>query len=528
VTNDFPDILPLCLSSHPKWPGRFADRAAAPLHRIGISVWALFLGCCLQISGKAAEAGTSAPLNRAAQREDRFLVKPKDGVSPQDLTRFHAESHCELLRHFPGFGGVQVLRVPPGESVRDMVQRYRKGGLVEYAEPDYKINLASVFPNDPSFLDGTQWGLNNAGQNGGVANADIDAPEGWSAMTSASNVIVAVVDSGVRYTHQDLTGNMWTNSLDGSYGTNVVAGTNDPNDDNGHGTRLAGIIGGMGNNGTGVAGVAWQVQIMACKFVDHSGNGSVSDAIAGLEYAQTNGAQIINASWGLDDFSLSLSNAIAALREAGILVVAAAGNDAVDTDVAPHYPASYNLDNIVAVMATTRRDEVYALSNIGATNVDLAAPGEEIYSSDNQSDSSYASDDGTSMATAYVTGAAALLRTAHPSETPAQIIGRLLAAVDPLPSLSGACVSGGRLNLRKAMGVAVSAPLLSAGSTPNGDFLLQLSGNPGRAYVIEASTNLWQWSDTSTNLTGLGGSFVITNTLAGSLPAQFFRARLVP
>jgi len=421
------------------------------------------------------------------------------------------------------------LRVTNREAVLDVVRKYQHSGMVEYAEPDYHVSLASTFPNDPSFLDGTLWGLNNAGQNGGLANADIDGPEAWSALTSASNVIVAVTDTGIRYTHEDLAGNMWTNPQDGAHGINALTGSSDPNDDNGHGTRVAGVIGAVGNNGLGVVGVAWRVQLMACKFVDHSGNGTVSDALVCLDFARTNGARIINASWGLDEFSLSLFNAVATLHAAGIIFVAAAGNQARDIDLLPRYPASYDLDNVIAVTATTRRDELYSLANVGATNVDVAAPGDEIYSVDSKADDSYAFDFGTSMATAYTSGAAALLRAGHPAESPAQIIARLRTASDPLPGLDGMCVSGGRLNLRKALGVVLSAPLLNGAVTlPNGPFVLRLLADPGRDYVVEVSTNLWEWLPVSTNLTGLAGSFFLTNKLNGEIALQFYRARLAP
>lgn len=497
-------------------------------HRLGLRGALVLLPALLWLTPMRATAAPAVGEKVATQAEDRFLVKPRTGASRVELARFHSENRCEVLRRFPGFGDLKVLRAPPGHAVRDLVRRYQASGLVEYAEPDYRVQLASVFPNDPQFLDGTLWGLNNAGQNGGLANADIDAPEAWSALTSASNVIVAVIDSGVRYTHEDLAGNLWTNPQDGSHGLNAITGTTNVNDDNGHGTRVAGVIGARGNNGVGVAGVAWQVQLMAGKFTDQFGSGTVADAITCLDYARTNGAHIINASWGLDEFSLSLSNAMVALRAAGILVVAAAGNNAQDIDLFPHYPASYDLDNIIAVMATTRQDEWYWLSNFGATNVDLAAPGEEIYSTDFPSDSSYALDEGTSMATAYVTGAAALLRAAHPADSPAQIIARLLAAVDPLPGLTGKCVSGGRLNLRKALDVPVSAPVLRAVSaSPGGPFVLQLLGDPGRTYVVEASPNLGAWSPGSTNLTGLTGALFVTNNPATNA-WQFYRARLLP
>src|SRR5439155_5655075 len=171
--------------------------------------------------------------------------------------------------------------------------------------------------------------------------------------------------------------------------------------------------------------VAWRVQIMACKFINSAGEGNVSDALSCLDYARTNGARVINASWGTYDFSLSLSNAIAEAGSDGIILVAAAGNDALDTDSRPYYPASYDLDNIVSVTATTRTDDLYSLANVGPTNVDLAAPGLDICSTYFQSDNSYAFDEGTSMSAAFVSGACALLRARYPTETHQQIIGRL-------------------------------------------------------------------------------------------------------
>ena len=459
----------------------------------------------------------------------RVLIKPRPVASHLELDRLHGENRCEVLRQFPSLGGLQVLRVPAGTTVRELVRKYQASPLVEYAEPDYPVRLAGNFPNDPAFVDGTLWGLNNAGQGGGIANADIDAPETWAVRTSASNIVVAVVDTGIRYTHQDLASNMWVNPQDGSHGIDVLAGTTNPYDDNGHGTRLAGVIGAVGNNGLGVAGVAWQIQLMACKFVDQSGNGSISDALVCLDYARTNGARIINASWGLDATSLSLSNAMVALRAAGIQVVAAAGNNARDIDAIPYYPASFDLDNIIVATATTRQDALYSLSNLGPTNVDLAAPGYEIFSTDHASDNAYALDEGTSMAAAYTTGALALLRAAHPAESPAQIINRLLTAVDPLTELLGNCVSGGRLNLRRAMGVAISPPLLRIGATSSsGSFVLLLTGNPGRNYVVETGTNLLTWSPMITNLTGLDGTMAVTNGIVTDAKLRFYRARLLP
>src|SRR5205807_6013055 len=176
--------------------------------------------------------------------------------------------------------------------------------------------------------------------------------------------------------------------VDDIHGINTVNNTGDPNDDHGHGTHVSGTIGAVGNNNVGVVGVCWKVQIMACKFLDSSGNGFISDAIRCMDYARSKGAKVINASWGTTTFtSQALHDAIDSLRQAGIIFVAAAGNASQDNGVDPIYPASYDLDNIISVAATTRNDDLAVFSNYGATTVDLGAPGDPIFSCWNTSDS---------------------------------------------------------------------------------------------------------------------------------------------
>jgi subtilisin family serine protease len=267
--------------------------------------------------------------------------------------------------------------------------------------------------------------------------------------------------------------------------------------------------------------------MMACKCLNSSGNGSDSDLIACIDYARTNGARIINASLDSTGFSLALSNAIVSVRDAGIIFIASAGNNSANIDATPHYPACYNIDNIVSVAYTTRTDDLGFLSNYGATNVDLAAPGDQIYSTFSSSDSSYyppynfINIAGTSYAAAYVSGACALLLAQYPSDTPQEIISRLLNATDPLPSLAGKCRTGGRLNLRKALRT------IRVTTTPfgnSGPFQLHVSGGLNRTCAIEATTNLVNWSPIFTNTTSTNGTFDFADDQSTNLSQRFFRA----
>jgi subtilisin family serine protease len=454
---------------------------------------------------------------------DRILIMPRAGIGPRTLTDFHAAQNAVVVRRFEGLGGLEVLQLPPEATIVDSIASYERSGLVAFAEPDYARQLARS-PNDPYFANGALWGLNNDGQGGGVADADIDAPEGWEVLTSASDITVAVLDTGIRHTHEDLAANLWSHPLDGSPGWNALTGTNNPVDGDGHGTLVSGIIGAAGDNGKGVTGVAWGVRLMAGKCFNTLGEvGFDSDIITCLEFARTNGARVINASFSGTAFSQSLSNAITAARAAGIILVAAAGNSASDLDVLPHYPACYDLDNIVAVAATTRSDELWSASNFGATNVDLAAPGHQIYSTFFLTDNFYLGPvSGTSLAAAYVSGTFALMLARFPAETHQQIITRVLDATDRLPALSDRCVTGGRLNLRKALSPPVLLAVLPTG--PHEPLQLRVSAGPNRTCVIEAASGFTGWTPVFTNTTSANGFFDFTDAQPPEAPQRFFRA----
>jgi subtilisin family serine protease len=404
------------------------------------------------------------PLKLAPHRTGQILIKPRIGASSLLLQALHNTHGAAIARAFDRLGNIQLLRLPKSMTVEQAVTLYRANPLIEFAEPDYRftINQTQTFPNDPSF--NQLWGLHNTGQNLGTANADINAPEAWSLRTSANTVIVGVIDSGIDYNHPDLAANMWTNPgeianngidddnngyIDDVYGINAITNSGNPMDDNNHGTHVAGTIGAVGNNGVGVTGVAWNVKLMALKFLAADGSGSSADAIECINYSLTKGVHILNNSWGGGGFSQSLFNAINSAKDQGVIFVAAASNEGSDNDQAISYPSGFNIPNVVAVAATDRRDLLASYSNFGYQSVDLGAPGSSILST--TPNNGYSTFSGTSMATPQVSGALALLKAHFPALTYTELIRRLYLATDPLPALNATTFTGGRLNLFRAL-----------------------------------------------------------------------------
>jgi subtilisin family serine protease len=335
---------------------------------------------------------------------------------------------------------------------------------------------------------------------------------------------VAVLDTGIWRTHEDLEPNLWRNPseipgngidddgdgyIDDVNGINVITGSGDPTDDHGHGTHVSGIIGAAGNNTVGAVGVCWHVQILACKFLNSNAIGLVSDAIKAIDYARSKGAKIINLSWGDPAYgSQALRDAIASARDAGIIVVCACGNSDNDNDIAPLFPASFDLDNIISVAATTRNDVLASFSSYGATTVDLGAPGESIVSTWRGSDNNYTVESGTSMAAPMVAGACALAWGRYPTETYQEIIQRILRNTDPLPALTGKCVTGGRLNVQRALAAPYFEPLhetICLLSTTN--VAVSWPSEPGKSYQVQIKSNLTTdaWQD-------IGGIISATTT----------------
>ncbi len=354
-----------------------------------ISTWVFFFifGSVLWAFEPDASMRTLEP-QRPAYVSGELLVKYRPSLSDAAALYYQTHWGVSSVRRFKTIG-VHHIRLPEDMTVEEALEVYRSDPGVEYAEPNY-IRRACLMPIDPDF--DKLWGLHNTGQTGGTDDADIDCPEAWDITTGSSDVIIAVIDSGVDYNYPDLAANVWTNPgeipgdgqdndgnghVDDVMGWDFVDNDNDPMDSDDHGTHVAGTIAAVGNNSVGITGVCWAAKIMALRFLDAFGVGTTDKAISAIEYANDKGAHIINNSWGGPGESLFLKDAIDA---SAAVVVCAAGNTGTNNDSTPFYPASFSSANIVAVAATDQNDELAWFSNYGITSVDVAAPGTNIYS----------------------------------------------------------------------------------------------------------------------------------------------------
>ena len=440
---------------------------------------------------------------------DRVIVKLKPGANSNEISNLQAQIGVTQVTKASQLG-IDIWQIPSG-TVEQTISAYKDDPRFEYIEPDYIITLDDVqkpssatessekitpqatTPNDPGYSQ--LWGLNNIGQSGGTADADIDAPEAWDIQKGNPNLVIGVIDTGVDYDHPDLSANIWTNPgeiagdgidndsngyIDDVRGWDFAYNDNNPMDVDGHGTHVAGTIAGKGNNGVGVTGVAWNAKIMPLKFLNDTGWGYTSDAISAINYATAKGVKLTNNSWGGGGYSQALSDAINTAGQQGALFIAAAGNSSQNTDTTPAYPASYNLSNIISVASTTRTDGLSYFSNYGATTVDLGAPGSDIYSA--WPNSTYNTISGTSMASPHVTGAAALLWSQNPTWTAQQVKNKLMQTTDPISALSGKTVTGGRLNINNALAGSTPPPSTNIAATDTGWY-----DNSG--YHIPTNTN---------------------------------------
>jgi subtilisin family serine protease len=363
---------------------------------------------------------------------------------------------------------IVVVQRSPVEVSAFAVKELAQNSMVEIAEPNYIYRINKV-PDAAMF--GNLWGLKNVGQSDGKQNGtpgiDIGAEQAWDITTGSQDVVVAVIDTGINYNHPDLKHNLWINQaeangkagvdddgngyVDDVYGYNFSGDkpTPDPLDGHGHGSHCSGTIGGNSPDGKGIVGINWNVKIMAVKFLTDQGSGTLDGAIQAIDYATKNHARIMSNSWGGGGESDTLKAAIQRASDAGILFVAAAGNDSANNDTDPHYPAAYNVPNVLSVAAIDNQGQLASFSNYGKKTVHVAAPGVNIYSS--VLGNGYDSWSGTSMATPHVSGVAALLAANEPNLSDLDIKARIMGTVKSLPNLRGKVASGGLVNAYNAL-----------------------------------------------------------------------------
>jgi Subtilase family/Invasin, domain 3 len=455
------------------------------------------------------------------------LVGFRRGTSAaQELSLERAAGGLRLRRL-----GVDALLTVPRGRVLAAIGRLRVDHAVRFAEPDYVMEASGV-PNDPSF--GVQWGLQNTGQviTGpfgtpvkSTPGADEKVVPAWGVTTGSSSIVIAETDTGVEYTHPDLAPNIWSNPgglggcAAGTRGFNVVTGENacDPMDQdtafNGHGTHVAGIMGAVTNNGVGVAGVNWNTSILPVKWLDSLSRGATSNLIAALTLVTAlkqagQNIRVVNdsATFVGTAFSQALSDEIDQLGANDILIDTAAGNQKTNDDVTPRYPCNYDRPNEICVAASDEHDQIPFWANYGPNSVDLAAPGQDIYST--LRGGTYGYINGSSMSTAEVSGAAALiLSVGYQSAT--ALKADILNNVDPIPALAGKVRTGGRLDICKALPGCSTTPPIG----PPTSLSLTLSPQSIPADGTSASTATATVTDANGNrITGNRVSFTSDDT----------------
>ena len=467
----------------------------AKLWRRWIVLPALFCLCFIHSEGAVHEMGPSKEPPRGSRE---LIVKFKPGADPAQKTRALKNSaRVELMEprakafraaaeKRPPFHRIEVQQ---GVEVEAELARLRLNPSVEFVEPNYPVKILAltnaIFPDDFEFS--KMYSLHNPGGDNAKTNADVKAPAAWRFTTGDKDVLVAVIDTGIDYLHEDLRENIWVNPgevpfngldddengfVDDYNGYDFVSYDSDPFDDNQHGTHVAGTIGAKGNNGIGTVGVCWDVSLMAIKAFDENGNGTVADAIAAIHYAVENGAGIINASWGLEERSRALEEAAKFAADAGVLVIAAAGNSRTD---APSYRASF--ETVLSVAATDARDARAAFSNYGEY-VDVAAPGENIIST--LPENSYGFLSGTSMATPHVSGMAALVLARFPNYGREELFDILVNSVEVM--LFDQPIGRGRIDLSIAVQMDQPLPTARLRVEPTVSGVVDVAGNTKGTY----------------------------------------------
>ena len=447
-----------------------------------IVYFALFFSC-FGVDAMADILKYRATLETQERVPREFIVKSKmiAGFAVQEFLTSKLAVSLESIQTFDTNSRFHLVRLQEGVDEAEFWSQMNTLSEVEYAEPNYVLRIVgsgipsvmeeSRIPSDPDFKH--LWGLQNLGQddaegNSGILGSDIGATRAWNFTTGSKDVVVAVIDTGVDYGHEDLADNIYYNPgesgfgretdgvdndgngfIDDHTGWNFSINTNDPMDDNGHGTHCSGTIGAVGDNEIGIAGVTWDVRIMPIKFLGASGSGTLAGAVQAIQYATGLGVDIMSNSYGGTVRAQSMEDAIREANEAGILFVAAAGNSGLNSDEVSHYPAGYDVENVIAVAATDNRDSMTSWSTFGKRTVDIAAPGNNIYST--LPADRYGFSSGTSMAAPHVAGALALLLSHDSSLGHLEAKDRILRSRDPRLNMARFVRHSGRLNVYNAI-----------------------------------------------------------------------------
>ncbi|MGZ3772807.1 MAG: S8 family serine peptidase [Pseudobdellovibrionaceae bacterium] len=511
---------------------------------------------CVLLTVPFAEARTYVP--------SQLIVKFKNNVASFAQNNFVQETNSQVIQRFQSNGAV-LVQFPQGfmedsdSGLKKMIMKIKARPDVEYVEPNWILHARGQVPNDPRFNDLYALGKSSS------RKADIFAQEAWAKTTGSKNVLVAVIDSGVDYNHEDLKQNYWRNPgengldsqgknkanngidddtngfVDDWGGWDFIKNNNNPMDDNYHGTHCAGTIGARGNNGIGITGVNWEVSLVGLKFLDKEGSGSLANAVLAIEYGIKIGVDVMSNSWGGDEYSDTMAAAIRKANAAGILFVAAAGNNASNNDVSLDYPSAYNIENIISVAATDSEGELASFSNYGPKTVHVAAPGAQILSTFPNNQYSYL--DGTSMAAPLVAGAAALIKSRFPQFKAAELKARILAGATRTSALDGKVITG-LLNIDNSMNDNQTQPSpvrnITVAESKISSILLQWQPSSGDrqqvyGYAIRRSRTPvnsesdWQQAEPANNLS-LNQIGTKVQLLIGSVPINssgYFSVRAV-
>lgn len=437
----------------------------------------------------------------------RIIVRFREGLDDASTSAVHARVGGSLLSKVASRSGLQRVSLRAGQDLEATLAAYRASPNVVYAEPDYLLRIAAL-PNDPRITE--QWGLHNLGQTQGAVDADINAPEAWTLPSSDQEPVIGIVDSGVDLDHPDLVPRMWTNPgeiagnnidddgngyVDDIHGIDAssTARVAPPTDLAGHGTHVAGIIAAQSNNSTNVTGTSPKARLAFCRFIGADGSGATSDAVECLAYFRALKMRARNPvalvatsnSWGGSAASQALIDELAGHLDAGILAIVAAGNDYQTNDVVPTFPANIDFANVITVAATDSGDRLADFSNFGKRTVLVGAPGVDILSTFPNDGTAVLS--GTSMATPYVSGLVALLKSQDPSRTWAQIRNLILAGGQPIQSLTNTTLTGRRIRAADKGGIGsmtCSGQTVKARRSPIQDELTLATGTALRLNVL--------------------------------------------